>query len=140
MLPADLGRGLRGCGSLLLRQRLLQLGEARQEVVAAHGQIGVGAQGENTGGGVEAEFAGHALAERGVQFGFLLNSGADGIIAAHDGVQLFGGNQFGGLACGVLFECLVSPPVDEGEGVWVDALRTRLRHHLDVAPIWWKVR
>ena len=51
MLAADLGNGLRGCGSLLLRQRLLQPGEARQAVVAAHGQVGAGAQGKEAGGG-----------------------------------------------------------------------------------------
>jgi hypothetical protein len=45
VLPADWGSGLRGCGSLLLRQRPLQLDEARQEVVAAQGQVGAGGAG-----------------------------------------------------------------------------------------------
>ena len=34
----------------VLHQRLLQPGEARQAVVAAHGQVGVGANGVETGG------------------------------------------------------------------------------------------
>ena len=51
MLAADWGSGLRGRGSLLLRQ----------EVVAAHGQVVVSAQGEAAGDGLEAEFAGHVL-------------------------------------------------------------------------------
>lgn len=41
-------------------QRPLPPGEARQAVVAAHGQGGAGAQGEAAGDGVEAEFAGAA--------------------------------------------------------------------------------
>ncbi len=57
MLTADAGSGLRGGGSLLLRQRLLQLCQA---CIAAHGQGGAGAQGEAAGDGVEAEFAGAA--------------------------------------------------------------------------------
>ncbi len=44
----------------MLRQRLLQPGEADQACIAAHGQGGAGAQGEAAGDGVEAEFAGAA--------------------------------------------------------------------------------
>ena len=93
MLAANSRSGLRGCGSLLLRQHLLQPGEARQEVVAAHGQVGVGANGVEAGGGSsEGEFVGHVLAEGGVQFGFTLDGSVDSVVAAHNGVQLLGGS------------------------------------------------
>jgi hypothetical protein len=50
-LAADWGSGLCECGSLLLRQpgdALLQLGEARQGFVAAHGQVVERTQGHDT--------------------------------------------------------------------------------------------